>query len=70
MHHAVFRNDRPGSNMWSNAEPTTGFAAFTAPRTHYDRKADVLSVAMREGEPKYVAAEPSRSLQTRRGSGK
>jgi hypothetical protein len=50
----VFRNDRPGSNVWSNAEPTTVFAAFNAPRAYYDRRADVLSVTMREGEPKYV----------------
>ena len=52
--HQVFRNDRPGSNVWSSAEPTTVLAAFTAPRAYYDRRADVLSVTMREGEPKYV----------------
>jgi hypothetical protein len=53
---ASFRNDRPGSNVWSNAagEPITGLATFTAPRAYYDRMADVLSVTMREGEPKYV----------------
>ena len=53
---ASFRNDRPGSDVWSNAvgEPITGFVAFTAPQAYYDRRADVLAVTMREGEPKYV----------------
>jgi hypothetical protein len=35
-------------------ESVTGFTAFTAPRAYYDRRADVLSVTMREGEPKCV----------------
>ncbi len=53
---ASFRNDRLNSNVWSNAvgEPITGFTAFTAPRAYYDRRSDVLSVTMRESEPKYV----------------
>jgi len=53
---ASIRNDRLNSNIWSNAvgEPITGFIAFTAPRAYYDGRADVLSVTMREGEPKYV----------------
>jgi hypothetical protein len=28
--------------------------ANPSPRAHYDKRADVLSVTMREGEPKYV----------------
>jgi hypothetical protein len=34
----------------------TRFIAFTTPRAYYDRRADILSVTMREGEPKYVVA--------------
>jgi hypothetical protein len=55
----VFRNDRMNSSEWSNVigEPISGEPPvfISQPlRTYYDRRADVLSVTMREGEPKYV----------------
>ncbi len=56
---AVFRNDRMNSSQWSNvigepirAEPPVFIGQ--PPRAYYDRRADVLSVTIREGEPKYV----------------
>jgi hypothetical protein len=51
----MFRNDRPGSNIWSNAfgEPMA-FVTSNSPRAYYDRRADVLSITLREGEPRYV----------------
>jgi hypothetical protein len=56
---AVFRNDRMNSSEWSNvigepmrAEPPV-FVSQSL-RAYYDRRADVLSITLREGEPKYV----------------
>ena len=56
---AVLRNDRMNSSEWKNvigepimAEPPVFISQ--PPRAYYDRRADVLSVTMREGEPKYV----------------
>ncbi len=56
---AVFRNDRMNSSKWSNVigEPiATEPPVFISqsPRAYYDRRADVLSVTIREGELKYV----------------
>jgi hypothetical protein len=56
---AVFRNDRMNSNEWRNiiGEPMRAESPVfisQSPRAYYDRRADVLSVTMREGEPKYV----------------
>lgn len=52
---ATFRNDRPGSSVWSNAAGELAIFANSAfPHAYYDRRADVLSVAIRQGEPKYV----------------
>ncbi len=55
----VFRNDRMNSSEWKNvigepirAEPPVFISQ--PPRAYYDRRADVLSVTIREGEPKYV----------------
>jgi len=36
-------------------EPTARLIVPTSLRIRYDRRADVLSIALREGEPKYVA---------------
>lgn len=56
---AVFRNDRINSSKWSNVigepirvEPPVYISQ--PPRAYYDGRADVLSVTIREGEPKYV----------------
>jgi hypothetical protein len=56
---AVFRNDRMNSSEWRNtigepimAEPPVFISQ--SPRAYYDRRADVLSITLREGEPKYV----------------
>jgi len=56
---AVFRNDRMNSSEWRNVirkpisvEPPV-FVGQSL-RGDYDRRADVLSVTMREGEAKYV----------------
>jgi hypothetical protein len=56
---AVFRNDRMNSSEWRNTigepmrvEPPVFISQ--PPRAYYDRRADVLSVTIREGEPKYV----------------
>jgi hypothetical protein len=56
---AVLRNDRMNSSEWKNvigepimAEPPVFISQ--PPRAYYDRRADVLSVTIREGEPKYV----------------
>jgi hypothetical protein len=62
---AVFRNDRMNSSEWSNVigepmrvEPPVFISQ--SPRTYYDRRADVLSVTMREGEnTSSLAVEPS-----------
>jgi hypothetical protein len=52
---SVFRNDKPGSNIWSNAfGELVAFGTSNSPWAYYDRRADVLSIAVREGEPKYV----------------
>jgi len=55
----VFRNDRMNSSEWRNVigepirvEPSVFIGQ--SPQAYYDRRADVLSVTMREGEPKYV----------------
>jgi len=37
-------------------EPTAGLVVPTSLRIRYDRRTDVLSITMRKGEPKYVAA--------------
>jgi hypothetical protein len=55
----VFRNDRINSSKWSNVigEPISDEPPVfisQPPRAYYDRRADVLFVTMREGEPKYV----------------
>jgi len=56
---AVFRNDRMNSSEWRNVigepirvEPSVFISQPL--RTYYDRRADVLSITMRDGEPKYV----------------
>jgi hypothetical protein len=51
---ASFRNDKPDPYVWSNAGESA--VSFISPplRAYYDKKADVLSVATREGDPKYV----------------
>jgi uncharacterized protein YuzE len=56
---AVFRNDGMNSSKWSNvigepmrAEPPVFISQ--PPRAYYDRKADILSITLQEGEPKYV----------------
>ena len=56
---AVFRDDRMNSSEWRNiigepirVEPPVFISQ--SPRAYYDRRADVLTVAMREGEPRYV----------------
>ncbi len=56
MYYAVFRNDKPGSNVWSSVigEHAIRFITSAVSHAHYDKKADVLSVTMREGEPKHV----------------
>jgi len=56
---AVFRNDRMNSSKWSNVigEPISvepSIFISQSPRAYYDRRADVLSITLREGEPKYV----------------
>jgi hypothetical protein len=56
---AVFRNDRMNYSKWSNVigEPMRAESPVfisQPPRAYYDRRADVLSITIREGEPKYV----------------
>jgi hypothetical protein len=56
---AAFRNDRMNSNEWRNIigesmRAESPVFISQSPRAYYDRRADVLSVTMREGEPKYV----------------
>ncbi len=54
MCYAAFRNDKPCPNVWGNVIHAIKFTSFAVSHAYHDKKADVLSVTMREGEPKYV----------------
>jgi hypothetical protein len=75
-YYAVFRNNKPGSNAWVNAigEHATRFTSFTALHAYYGKKVDVLSITMWGGgggvSLNTSAAEPSRSLQKKKGFGR
>jgi len=50
----VVRNDMPLAMQWTNAVGSVEVPAFRRVETRYDRRADVLSIRLRDGDPKYV----------------
>jgi len=58
---AVIRNDRLNSSEWRNfvgepvdVESSVSISHSPKVKAYYDGRADVLSITMRDGEPKYV----------------
>ncbi len=50
----VVRNDIPLAMQWTNAVGSVELPAFRRVEIRYDRRADVLSIRLRDGDPKYV----------------
>jgi len=50
----VVRNDMPLAMQWTNAVGSVEVPALRQIAVRYDRRADVLSIRLRDGDPKYV----------------